>query len=157
MTPISYWMAIYASPDILVRHLLQRRPQDVIPSHPNIHLLTHNILHPVSFPQAIHQTSRNVLFRLARAQYIADVLCICIHAQRSDAKVDVDSITVLNDAALHARDVPWRVFGVFVLRGQDGDGGVEPGCVVLLLDLLAEPPADVLQSSLVPYSGVGGP
>lgn len=132
---VSNGVRVHLSLNPLLPHLLITHSQHLITRPPRSKVLEHDILHAVRRTHALTQALRHL--SLVRPQDVAEVLHVGVHAHHADAEVNV-------------QDRPWVDCGRRAGPTREG-GGVEdfdarlvPSGEILLLDLVAEPPLDVL-------------
>lgn len=119
VSEVTYGMGIYLPLDALLIHDLQAFAQYLITSHTSSHNFEVNILHPVTFLETCLQTLWCIGFSFARAQYVCEVLSVCIHAHGRHSEVDVQKVALFDGGV---RSGPaWKG-----LWRDDGDAGMVP-------------------------------
>src|SRR5688572_10650981 len=98
MSKVAYAMTIDLALNALGLHLSAGFLQNFIAGTVRQHVLSHDVLQPVSLPQTLHEPSGNVFLCLTWSKDISQMLCICVHAQCCNAKIYVKNIAVGNDS-----------------------------------------------------------
>lgn len=133
-------MGIYLAFDTFLSHPFVTRAKDLVSRPSRLHLLEHDVLHPICRAQPLQQARRHATLAKRSPEDIPEVLSVCMHPERRDAEVDV-------------QDVPFLYHRVGPgppgerARVEGLDPGLVPGRAVVRLHFVAEPPLQILSRS----------
>ena len=152
MTPIAYRMTVDSTFDSFPLHVLSRSFQYVVARLARDHVLSNNVLHPVSLSESLLDPLGDIVFSLPRSKNIAKMLRICIQSQSRNAKVHVKKISILYRVLYHL--VLFASLFVIIVGGKDrtsiqnSNRGVKPCSPVPSLYPVPHPPLHIFSRSL---------